>query len=66
MAADHPFRKAPNVVLSPHQASFARETGAKVSLAAAQAIVDLMNGKRPQMVVDPKVFESAALRAKMR
>jgi phosphoglycerate dehydrogenase-like enzyme len=63
---DHPLRQAPNLLLTPHQASFARETGERVSLAAAQAIVDLMNGKRPQMVVDPKVFESPALRAKLK
>ncbi len=66
MAADHPFRKAPNVLLCPHQASFARETGQRVSNAAAQAIVDLKSGKKPQFVVNPDVFNnSAALRAKL-
>ena len=62
LPADHPLRKAPNVLLTPHLASFARETGERVSLTAAQAIVDLMNGRRPQFVVDPNVYQSPALR----
>jgi len=65
LPAEHPLRKAPNVLLTPHLASFARETGERVSLSAAQAIVDLMNGRRPQFVVNPEVFKSAALRAKV-
>jgi phosphoglycerate dehydrogenase-like enzyme len=63
---EHPLRSAPNVLLAPHQASFARDTGERVSIAAAQAIVDLMNGRKPKWVVDAAVFESAALRAKVR
>ena len=64
LPGDHPLRRAPNLLLTPHQASFARETGERVSLTAAQAIVDLMNGRRPQFVVNPEVFESQALRAR--
>ena len=63
LPADHPLRTAPNVLLTPHLASFARETGERVSLAAAQAIVDLMRGRRPQSVVDSSVFASLNLRA---
>ena len=44
LPADHPLRKAPNVLLTPHLASFARETGERVSVAAANAIIELMNG----------------------
>ena len=62
---DHPLRKAPNLLLTPHLASFARETGERVSLSAAQAIVDLMQGRRPQFVVNPEVYKSASLRAKL-
>ncbi len=63
---DHPLRQAPNVLLTPHLASFARETGERVSNAAAQAIVDLMNGRKPKWVVAPDVFNSHALRARPR
>jgi glyoxylate reductase len=62
---DNPLREAPNVVLAPHQASFARETGERVSYAAAEAIVDLMQGRRAKWVVDPNVYSSPNLRVKL-
>lgn len=63
---DSPLREAPNLLLSPHQSSYGRETGERVSLCAAQAMLDLMNGHRPQFVVNPDVFQSTALRASIR
>jgi phosphoglycerate dehydrogenase-like enzyme len=66
LAADHPLRKAPNVLLTPHLASFARETGERVSMCAAKAIVDLVQGCRPEFVVNPEVFKSPALRATLK
>jgi phosphoglycerate dehydrogenase-like enzyme len=63
LSVDHPLRQAPNVLLTPHLASFARETGERVSLVAAQAIVDLMNGRQPQSLVNPEVLTSPILRA---
>jgi phosphoglycerate dehydrogenase-like enzyme len=66
LPAESPLRSAPNLVLAPHQASFARETSERVSLAAAQAIVDLMQGRKPRWVVDPGVYESPRLRAPIR
>ena len=65
LPADHPLRQAPNVLLTPHLASFARETGERVSLTAAQAIVDLMNGRKPRFVVDEQVYQSPQLRVKL-
>ena len=62
LPGDHPLRKAPNILLTPHLASFARETGERVSMAAAEAIVELMNKRRPKWLVNPEVFKSAALR----
>ena len=66
LPAEHILRKAPNVLLTPHLASFARETGERVSMTAAQAIVDLMNGRRPKLVIDAEVFKSPALRVKLK
>jgi phosphoglycerate dehydrogenase-like enzyme len=63
---DHPLRAAPNVLLTPHQAFNGRETGERVSIAAAQALVDLMNGKKPQWIVNNDVFQSPALRMKLK
>lgn len=60
---DHPFRGAPNVLLTPHLASFARETGERVSLAAAQAVIDLMQHRKPRALVNPDVLNAPNLRA---
>jgi phosphoglycerate dehydrogenase-like enzyme len=56
---------APNLLLSPHQASFSRDTSERVGLAAAQSIVDLMNGRRPKNILNLKVFKSPSLRAEI-
>jgi phosphoglycerate dehydrogenase-like enzyme len=63
LPADSALRSAPNLLLSPHQSSYARGTAERVSLAAAQSIVDLMNGNTPQNVLNPDVFASPAFRA---
>ncbi len=62
LPADSPLRFVPNLLLSPHQGSYARSTGERVSLAAAQTILDLMKGTQPQNVLNPEVFASKALR----
>jgi phosphoglycerate dehydrogenase-like enzyme len=66
LPGSHPFRSAPNLLLSPHQASCGLESGERVSDTAARAIHDLMNGRKPQLVVNPEVFKSPNLRAKVR
>lgn len=63
LSVDHPLHSAANLLMSPHQASFATETGRRVSHACAQAIIDLKHGQRPKQVLNPKVFESPKLRA---
>jgi phosphoglycerate dehydrogenase-like enzyme len=65
LPADSVLRSAPNLLLSPHQSSYARGTGERVSLMAAQSIVDLMNGKKPQNVLNPDVFGTKELRARL-
>ncbi len=64
LQADHPLRSAKNVLLTPHQAGFARETGEHVSRLSAQAIVDLMQGRRPQYVVDASAFNTPSFRSR--
>jgi len=63
---DHPLRSAPNLLITPHQASCSYETGEQVSDAAAAAIVELMNGRKPRWVVDEKVYAAENLRAKLK
>lgn len=63
---DHPFADAPNLLLTPHQASFTKETGALVSDAAAQAVLDAMCGKAPRFLVDPMAVQSPRLRLSLK
>jgi phosphoglycerate dehydrogenase-like enzyme len=65
LAADHILRTTPNLLLSPHQSSWAHETGASVSRAAAEAIIDVMQGRRARWAVDEAVYKSPNLRAKI-
>lgn len=63
---NHPLRACPNVLLTPHIASFTRETGARVSHIAGQALLDAMRGQRPEYLVNPEVLKSPSLRAGIR
>ena len=58
---EHPLRTAPNVLLTPHLASFARETGERVSTTAAQAIVESHARRASRSLWSiPDVFKSPA------
>lgn len=63
LAADHPLRSAPNILLCPHMAPFAWGNAQEMNRGAAQTILDLKAGKQPELVVNPEVFKSEALRA---
>ena len=65
LPAEHPLRSAPNVLLCPHMAPYAWGNAREMNRGVAQNILDLMAGKRPELVVNPEVFESEALRAKL-
>ncbi len=65
LPADSPLRFVPNLLLSPHQSSYARGTGERVSATAAQCIVDLMEARKPRNVLNVEVFKSPALRARI-
>jgi glyoxylate reductase len=65
LPADSPLRSTPHLLLSPHQGSSSRETGERVSDTAAKAIVDLMQGRRPENILNPQVFDSPKLRARV-
>ena len=62
LAADHPLRSAPNVLLCPHMAPFAWGNAAEMNRGSAQNILDVLAGKRTELVVNPEVFESPTLR----
>jgi phosphoglycerate dehydrogenase-like enzyme len=62
LPTDHPFHDVPNLLLTPHLASLGYDSGARVSNAATDAILDARAGRRPRWVVNPDVFQSPALR----
>lgn len=50
------LRRLPNVILSPHVAGQTREALVKVGLAAADAIIDELAGRRPAYVYNPEAY----------
>lgn len=58
LAADHPLRTLPNVVLSPHVAGLSRESAAKMSEVAATDVVRVLRGERPVHLINPEAWEA--------
>ena len=63
LPVDHPLHSVPNLLLTPHQASLGYGSGAKVSAAVVDAVLDVCAGRRPRWVVNPSVYQNGALRA---
>ena len=59
---DHPLRKAPHCVLTPHNAFNALESTQEMSRQSALPILQLMAGERPDNVCNPAVWDSPTLR----
>jgi D-3-phosphoglycerate dehydrogenase len=57
LPADSPLRSMENVVLSPHVSAQTREAMAAMGLTAAEAILDVLAGRRPRYVRNPEVYE---------
>ena len=54
--ADNPLFGLDNVILTPHTAALTRECVARVAVDAAQGVLDVLEGRRPQYVFNPEVF----------
>ena len=63
LPAASPLRTAPHTLITPHQAFNSVETGERVSLMAARAIVELAAGRRPVHVANPDVLAAPQRRA---
>jgi D-3-phosphoglycerate dehydrogenase len=55
--ADNPLFGAPNVVLSPHSAGLTVECVIRMATHAAQAIMDVLEGRRPEGVINPEALQ---------
>jgi D-3-phosphoglycerate dehydrogenase len=57
LRADHPFLLLKNIILTPHAAALTRESSEKMGVGAARQILQLLNGERPEFLVNPEVWE---------
>ena len=53
---DHPLFEAPNTLFTPHIASSTPECLDRVSQQAAQGVLDVLQGRRPDHIVNPEVL----------
>jgi D-3-phosphoglycerate dehydrogenase len=53
----NPLFELDNVILSPHSAALTQECVIRMATGAAEGIVDLLSGRKPQFVVNPDVFK---------
>jgi D-3-phosphoglycerate dehydrogenase len=56
--AESPLLELDNVVLSPHTAAFTHEAMDNMSVGIVDQLIDYYQGKRPDHIVNPEVFES--------
>jgi D-3-phosphoglycerate dehydrogenase / 2-oxoglutarate reductase len=54
---DNPLFALDNVLLSPHSAALTQECVIRMAIGAAEGVVDVLSGRRPKSVVNPKVYE---------
>jgi D-3-phosphoglycerate dehydrogenase len=53
---DNPLFGLSNVVMSPHSAALTAECVMRMATQAAQAVIDVLEGRRPEGVINPEVF----------
>ena len=53
---DHPLRKLPNVILTPHLAFYSRESVIELQTKAAEEVARALKGEPPRSPVNPEVF----------
>ena len=53
---DHPLRKLPNVILTPHLAFYSRESVIELQTKAAEEVVRALKGDPPRSPVNPEVL----------
>lgn len=53
---DNPLFALENILLSPHSAALTEECVIRMATGAAEGIVDVLSGKKPQFIVNPDVY----------
>ena len=56
--ADHPFFGMDQVVLTPHMSAHTREAMSRMAVDAARGLIDVLQGQRPEYLVNPEVWSS--------
>ncbi len=61
-AADDPLPKLPNVIVTPHVGGQTAEALVNMAVAAAEAILTVFDGRRPDGIVNPEVLANSRAR----
>jgi len=64
LAADHPLRTGPNIVLTPHVAWYSEESQVALKRSAAEEVVRVAQGEWPRSLVNPEVRPKARLQSR--
>jgi phosphoglycerate dehydrogenase-like enzyme len=64
LPADHPFRRLPNCLATPHSAFNTREAVAATNRAVVEQALAALRGERPGFALNPEVWETDRLRAR--
>ena len=55
---DNPLLKLDNVILTPHTAALTRECVIRMATEAAQCVIDVLDGKIPRNIANPRILKS--------
>lgn len=55
--ADNPLFRLPNVVLSPHVAGITEDSARRLALGAAEGVLDVLAGRKPEALCNPEMWE---------
>ncbi|WP_431281542.1 hydroxyacid dehydrogenase [Humitalea sp. 24SJ18S-53] len=62
LAADHPLRSLPNVLLTPHAAGLSQEAVVRMSTGAAEDTIRILAGERPKNFANPEAWDASRTR----
>jgi len=52
-----PLIGVPGIIVTPHMATFSRESMDRVALSAATSIIGALQGERPSGLINPEVYD---------